>query len=155
MLIENSCLLSPRFAEKQHRTPSTSNPSSNDVTSSPRPAFQPGLWPLRALVPAAHAHCGAGRGRRMRTAWGWGKCARSLSPFPALSLPGFSVSLRSGLVAASGGTAVQGESVSAPRHVLRSLRHVPEPGALGAPASGLQQHHPDVQRQYSADQPSQ
>lgn len=91
----------------------------------------------------------------MRTARGWGKCARSLSPFPALSLPGFPVSLRSGLVAASGGTAVQGESGSAPRHVLRALRHVPEPGALGAPASGLQQHHPDVQRQYSADQPSQ
>lgn len=155
MLIENSCLLAPCSAEKQHRTPSSSNPGSSDVTSSPRPAFRPRLGPVKGSVPAAHAHCGAGRGGRMRTAWGRGKCARSLSPFPALSFPGFPVSLRSGSAAASGGAAERGESVSAPRHVLRSLRHVSEPGALGAPASGLQQHHPDVQRQYSADQPSQ
>lgn len=91
----------------------------------------------------------------MRVAWGRGQCARSLSPFPALSLLGVPVSLRSGWVAASGRTAVQGESVSAPRHVLWSLRHVPEPGALGAPAPGLQQHHPDMQRQHPEDQPSQ
>lgn len=73
---------------------------------------------------------------------------------PPCSAPGHVSACGSGLAAVSGRSAVQVESLSAPRHVLRSLRHVPEPGGLGAPAPGLQQHHPDVQRQHPADQPS-
>lgn len=78
----------------------------------------------------------------------------SLVPPPFL-FPVFQSAGGSSLVAASGRNAVQGESVLAACHVLRSLRHVSEPGALCAAAAGLQQHHPDMQRQHSADQPSQ
>lgn len=74
---------------------------------------------------------------------------------PALSLPGFLLSCGARLVAASGRSAVKRDPVSAPCHVLRSLRHVSESRALGAPAPGLQQHHSDMQWQHPADQSSQ
>lgn len=57
-------------------------------------------------------------------------------------------------VAASGRSAAKRDPVSAHCHVLRSLRHVSEPRAVGASAPGLQQHHPDMQWQHPADQPS-
>lgn len=87
MLIENSCLLSPRSGEKQHYHTSSSNPSPNRVTSAPRPVSPRRRRPVSKLlspapVPAALAHCGAGRDGRMRAAWGRGQCARSPSPFP-------------------------------------------------------------------------
>ena len=98
---------------------------------------------------------GSSRGWRERAARGRGWCARSFIPSPPFLFPVSLSACGSGLAAVSGWSAVQDESVSAPRHVLRSLRHVPEPGGLGAPTPGLQQHHPDVQRQHPADQPSQ
>lgn len=86
---------------------------------------------------------------------GRSQCARSRSPFPALSLPGFPLSCRARSVAASGRSALKRDPVSAYCHVLRSLRYVSEPRAVGASAPGLQQHHPDMQWQHPADQPSQ
>lgn len=103
---------------------------------------------------AAHAYYG--QSLRVRTVSGRGQCARSRgSLLPALSLPGFLLSCGARIVAASGRSAVKRDPVSAPCHVLRSLRHVSESRALGAPAPGLQQHHPDVQWQHPADQSSQ
>lgn len=104
----------------------------------------------------SHTHTlqdGAGHARAHDD--GRSQCARSRGPFPALSLPGFPLSCRARSVAASGRSAVKCDPVSAHCHVLRSLRYVSEPRAVGASAPGLQQHHPDMQWQHPADQPSQ
>lgn len=96
---------------------------------------------------------------RVRIVSGRGQCARSRRSFPPRPPPFlFPVFLS----AAEPG--YWQLPVGAPRSatrsllvvdVLRSLRHVSESRALGAPAPGLQQHHPDVQWQHPADQSSQ